>query len=87
MLPTCRNCTVGAVPVHIVPDIMPAASGHIVDSMVLIAPLLHHLEPVARQPMADDLAQLVVPLKEVQPGQERRGRWPHIGVAFTATPP
>jgi hypothetical protein len=39
-----------------------------VDGMMLVAPVLHHLEPVAGQHVADDLPQVVFSLAEVQPG-------------------
>ena len=50
-----------------------------VDRMRLVAPVLHHLEPVAGQPVADDLPQFVFPLAEIQPGQEGGWLWPQIG--------
>ena len=39
----------------------------------------HHLQPVAGQHVADDLPQLMLPLTEVQPGQEGNWLWPQIG--------
>ena len=39
-----------------------------VDGMMLVAPVLHDLQPVAGQHVADDLPQPVFLLTEVQPG-------------------
>src|SRR5262245_12329779 len=50
-----------------------------VDAVRLIAPVLHHLQPVTGQHMADDLPQFMLSLAEVQPGQEGSRLWPQIG--------
>src|SRR5215475_13748974 len=44
-----------------------------VDRVMLIAPVLHVLEPVARQHVADGLPQAVFLLIEIQSGQQGNG--------------
>jgi hypothetical protein len=50
-----------------------------IDAVRLVTPVLHDLQPVAGQHVADDLPQLVISLAEVQPGQEGNWPWPQIG--------